>query len=164
MKKRILSVAGLFAALLLLGASQGTQTDPLVTKSYIDQVLKPEILAQVDSKLAASQQSYLDQFKALVHQSGGSSESGAGGVFAVVTVKNGQTITLAAGSEFLLRTGSATVAAAAAPGLVDYTDGAALGAGEAVKNDHLYLSVSAGQSVKAAADLTVMVRGGYTVA
>ena len=149
---------------LLLGAAAGSQSDPLVTMSYLSDVSTPAILKQVDARLDSREQALVDQLSAVADaysqemeellDSAGSGSGTASAVFTVVTVKAGQQ---------LLRSGSATCVAASEPGLVDSTEGSTLSAGGAVQPNHLYLITADGRGLQAASDATVMVRGGYTV-
>lgn len=156
---------------LLLGAAAGSQTDPLVTMSYLTDVNTPAILKQVDAKLDSREQALVDKLDGVadtyaqeVESLMGSSNGGASSsVFSVVTVKAGQQLLGSTGCELLLRSGSATCVAASAPGLVDSTDGSTLAAGGAVQPNHLYLITADGRGLKATADATVMVRGSYTI-
>ncbi len=172
--KAILTAALALGSLaVLLGAAQGSQTDPLVTMSYINEVAKPAILKDVDAKLDAREQALADKLGALVKQYEKEMEeklSGSAGgeqlttsAFTVVTVKSGQRLLGGVGCEFLLRSGTATCVAASAPGLVDSTDGSTLTSGGAVQPNHLYMSTAEGRGLLATADATVMVRGSYTV-
>lgn len=157
---------------LLLGAAAGSQTDPLVTMSYLNDVNTPAILKQVDAKLDSREQAlvykldgvadaYAQEVESLMGTSSGSGT--ASSVFSVVTVKAGQQLLGSTGCELLLRSGSATCVAASAPGLVDSTEGSTLASGGAVQPDHLYLITADGRGLKATADATVMVRGSYTI-
>lgn len=155
---------------LLLGAAAGSQTDPLVTMSYLTDVNTPAILKQVDAKLDSREQALVDKLDGVadtyaqeVESLMGSSGGSASSVFSVVTVKAGQQLLGSTGCELLLRSGSATCVAASAPGLVDSTDGSTLAAGGAVQPNHLYLITADGRGLKATADATVMVRGSYTI-
>ena len=87
------------ALALLLGAAAGSQTDPLVTMSYLNDVNAPAILKQVESKLDSREQALVDKLDAvadayvqevegLLGSSGGTGT--ASSVFSVVTVKAGQ--------------------------------------------------------------------------
>lgn len=160
------------ALALLLGAAAGSQTDPLVTMSYLNDVNAPAILKQVESKLDSREQALVDKLDAvadayvqevegLLGSSGGTGT--ASSVFSVVTVKAGQQLLGSTGCELLLRGGSAACVAASAPGLVDSTDGSTLASGGALQPNHLYLITADGRGLKATADATVMVRGSYTI-
>ena len=114
----ILTAVAVSGALsLLLGAAAGTQTDPLVTLSYLNDVNTPAILKEVDARLDTREQALVDKLNASIAQyekdmeeqlaaaGGGTASSSA--VFAVVTVKAGQKLLGGVGCEFLLRSGSA---------------------------------------------------------
>lgn len=158
---------------LLLGAAAGTQTDPLVTLSYLNDVNTPAILKEVDARLDTREQALVDKLNASIAQyekdmeeqlaaaGGGTASSSA--VFAVVTVKAGQKLLGGVGCEFLLRSGSAVCVAASAPGLIDSTDGATLASGGAIQPNHLYLSTAEGRGLQAGSDATVLVRGSYQI-
>lgn len=158
---------------LLLGAAAGGQTDPLVTMSYLNDINTPAILKQVDAKLDSREQTlvdklngvadaYSEEVQSLIGSSGGNTGA-ASSVFTVVTVKAGQQLLGSTGCELLLRSGSAICVAASEPGLVDSTEGTTLTSGAAVQPNHLYLITADGRGLKATADATVMVRGGYTI-
>ena len=67
--KRILTaLLAVGAAGGFLGASQGSQTDPLVTMSYINQVTTPKILSEVDVKLGLREQALVDRLNAAIAQ------------------------------------------------------------------------------------------------
>lgn len=165
------TVLSVGALALLLGAAAGSQSDPLVTMSYLNEVTTPAILEQVGSTLDSREQALVDKLEgvadaytqeveALVGSSGGTVTSS---VFSVVTVKAGQQLLGSTGCELLLRGGTATCVASSAPGLVDSTDGSTLASGGALQLNHLYLITADGRGLKAAADATVLVRGSYTI-
>lgn len=175
--RTVLTTAAAAGALtLLLGSAAGSQTDPLVTMSYLSDVSTPAILKQVDAKLDSREQALVDRLNSVAAQyekaiedklalSGGTS-AGSGtssSVFAVVTVAAGQQLLGGTGCEFLLRSGTATCVASSAPGLIDSTEGSTLANGGAVQLNHLYLSTADGRGFKAATDATVLVRGNYTI-
>ena len=159
----ILTAVAVSGALsLLLGAAAGTQTDPLVTLSYLNDVNTPAILKEVDARLDTREQALVDKLNASIAQyekdmeeqlaaaGGGTASSSA--VFAVVTVKAGQKLL-----------GGVGCVAASAPGLIDSTDGATLASGGAIQPNHLYLSTAEGRGLQAGSDATVLVRGSYQI-
>lgn len=157
---------------ILLGAAAGTQTDPVVTLSYLTDVNTPAVLKQVDTKLDEREQALVDKLndtvnqfeKDMQEQSGSENNTSVpSAVFSVITVKSGQKLLGGEGCEFLLRGGSATCVSASAPGLIDSTDGSTLPGGAAVQLNHLYMATAEGRGFLAASDLTVLVRGSYTV-
>ena len=154
-KKAIIAVSVLLAVLLVAGitavavTSYGTQSDPLVTLSYLNGTAKTEIMAEVDKAIQ----------EAKTELGGGSSE------FTVVTLSSGQKITCSAGTEIMLRVGSAKSAGASSPTLVDSTTGEAVsGAGTDLVKNHMYLVTIKDNGITATAATTkVLVRGSYTV-
>lgn len=179
-------ISGGLVTLALIGVAvaagqQGSQSDPLITLSYLNEQVTPSILAQVDSKLTARQTeleqklaAVADDYVAEVESklgTSGSTGTGSGGqagtgsaVYQVVTLNAGQTLTGGAACEFLLRSGTATCVSDTSPGLVDMTDGTTLASGQALKANHLYLATIEGRGVKASTAVTIMVRGSYTIA
>ena len=159
--------AGCLVTLTLVGVAfaagqQGSQSDPLVTLSYLTQKATPSILSQVDSKLTARETELKKQLSAVVEgyvkevedklasSGGGSSVQPSGGAsYQVVNLSAGQTITGGAACEFLLRSGTATCVSDTSPGLVDMTAGTTLAGGGALTANHLYLATIEGRGVKA---------------
>jgi len=99
-----------------LAANPGSNDDPLVSLSYVNDVLMPQVRSYVDSKLG---------------------ESGEG--FELVNVKKGQTIIGAQSTQFILRMGSATVVATEKGGLSDVTAGTDLAMGTQMPANHLLI-------------------------
>ena len=103
--------AGCLVTLTLVGVAfaagqQGSQSDPLVTLSYLTQKATPSILSQVDSQLTARETELKKQLSAVVEgyvkevedklasSGGGSSVQPSGGAsYQVVNLSAGQTIT-----------------------------------------------------------------------
>lgn len=171
-----------FAAAALLGVicagaaaaagSAGSQDDPLVTLSYLNDVFAPSLNAAVDravkaneDALRASLNAAIDQWTAqLSGQPGGGSPGEGGAVFHVVTLSNGQTLTGEVGCEVMLRVGTAACVSSGSPGLIDMTGGSVLENGGALVKNHLYMITVETRDVKAtAATVKVLVRGSYTV-
>ena len=145
---------GVRAAVLLLcsmaamltfsaAAEAGSQGDPLVTLSYLNETFLPKILAQA----------------------GGTGSAGPSAGFTVVDLDKGKSLTLSAGSEALLRGGTAVCGASSAPGLIDETDAGSIDNGGALVKNHLYLATVDGRTVKATSDgVKLLVRGAYAAA
>lgn len=176
---RLLSGGLVTAALVgvaVAAGQQGSQSDPLVTLSYLRQQALPQVLEDVDEKVAARQSELEDKLSAVADGyaaeveaalsgsagTGSGSQTG-GAVYQVVELSAGQTLTGSAACELLLRSGTATCVSDSSPGLVDMTDGATLANGGALKANHLYLATIEGRGVRASTAVTIMVRGEYTV-
>lgn len=147
----ILSIALAVVVIAGVGAyaatSFGTSSDPLITLSYLEQTLTPQLLEQFGEELEAAL-----------------AEKGEADTYTVVTLTNGQKLTGEVGCEILLRIGTASVSADDVPGLVDTTDASSLNNGSALKTNHLYMVTIAGNGIKAtAATVKVIVRGSYTI-
>ncbi|MFC3789395.1 hypothetical protein ACFOQM_11520 [Paenibacillus sp. GCM10012307] len=122
----------------------GTAEDPVVTKSYVDQLFK--------------------------QNGGGSSSAGPDSVntaMQVVTVPAGKTLVATQeGTEFIVRSGKALAFSEDKDGISNLTLGADLTNGKAVANNHLILSPRAGRGIvpddKVKNNkLIVLVKGGY---
>ena len=171
---RLLSGGLVTAALIgvaVAAGQQGTQADPLVTLSYLQQQALPQLLADVDEKVATRQDEledklsavadgYVAEVEAALGTSGGQS---GGAVYQVVELSAGQTLTASAACEILLRSGAAACVSDSSPGLVDMTDGSTLPNGGALKANHLYLATLEGRGISASTAVTLMVRGTYTI-
>lgn len=83
--------------------------------------------------------------------------------FKIVNVPSGKKIT-GAGTELILRSGRAKAVEGAGGGLSDLTEGRNLSSGDAVKADHLLLSIKEdGRGVVAESDTIFLVRGEYKI-
>ncbi|MDI3480559.1 MAG: hypothetical protein PWQ97_214 [Tepidanaerobacteraceae bacterium] len=118
----------------------GSESDPLVTKSYVE-------------KLIMNMKQYVD-----------AKASGPDNL-EVVNLKKGESITGAQGTEIILRSGQAVVIDSAGGGLSDLTGGKDLKKGEKILPNHLILVPrDDGRGLKAQSDAVLLVRGNYTIA
>lgn len=154
----------------------GTETDPLVTLSYLNETFMTQLMGKVDEKLATRDKELSDKLAAQVAQdtkeladkygSGSTSgdTSGAADTFVVVTLSNAQTLHGEIGCEVMLRVGTASCVASYSPGLIDETDASTLSGGRELVKNHLYMMTVTDRGVKAtAATVKLLVRGSYTV-
>ncbi|WP_054739450.1 hypothetical protein [Cellulosilyticum ruminicola] len=144
----------------------GSSSDPLVTKSYVDQKIT-EISGNMDSsslaKQVATQQALIEN---IMEEISGlkNAETPNNNVFEVVVVQPGQVIYGKQSTEMIMRSGKAQAVAVAAGGLQDITSGEDLSSGmEIPKNHLLIIPREDGRGLLADTKLTVMVRGGYTI-
>lgn len=117
----------------------GTDDDPLISLSYITNVVMPYIDEAVSSGSSA---------------------------FEVVEVPKGKTVTLGESSEAILRSGDGTVvlSASSAGGFTDVTSGRDTLSGEAVlANHHLICPRNDGRGIKAESKLYIMIKGAYDI-
>jgi len=168
--------AAMAAVCLTVGAAvaagEGTQADPLITLSYLNQTAIPAVLEQVDGKAQAYQeelagkldqaiQQYTAQMEELV---GDQSAQQHAATYTVVTLKKDQQLNMDIGCEVMLRIGTAQCVSPSAPGLINTTTGSTINDGNGLEVNHLYMATITGRAIKATANTTkVLVRGGYTI-
>jgi hypothetical protein len=154
--------------LVLAGSFQpGSQEDPLVTQSYVE---------QRNEQLKYFFEQKDQEIKSLVEQNSGrineleekinSLPQGGGnaGALEVVTLTAGQYLVGFAGTEIILRGGRATAVQSELGGLSDVTGARDIKQGEIIPANHLLLVPrSDGRGVKADTDCILMVRGQYSI-
>lgn len=156
MKKRIAAICivcivVLCFAGLVFSAEPGSDGDPLISKSYIDDVLLPQIYSYIDSAVAG------------LKPSEGAVQTDK---FEVVNVGAGKQIIGGAGTEMILRMGSGSVIGSARGGLADTTAGADLANGAAIPPNHLLivpLGDGRGVQIDAGSDAILMIKGSYEI-
>lgn len=121
-------------------AEPGSESDPLVTKSYVDKVLS-NLKQYVDSKPSSS--------------------SG----WEIVYMEQGQQLIGDKGTEMILRSGIAAVVDEGNGGLADITEGKDIVNGENVMQNHLLIIPrDDGRGVKAETNnVILLIKGSYTV-
>ena len=172
-----LGAAALTAVCLLAGAAlaagEGTQSDPLITLSYLTQTVVPAVLEQVDGRAAAYQQELVDKLDQAIRAYSVKMEEVVGthsaehnaASYTVVTLKKDQRLNMEIGCEVMLRIGTAQCVSPSSPGLINTTDASALNDGDGLVTNHLYMATITGRAIKATANtVKVLVRGGYTIA
>ena len=152
---------------VMAAGTAGSQSDPLVTLSYLNETFMSQLMASMDEKLEARDRELTQKLNQEV-QNGLRTMPGQGDAtsvneetFTVVALPAGQTLYGSAGTEVLLRTGTAVCVAPSAPGLVDETDGSVLDGGAELAANHLYLMTDAERGVRAGADAVLLIRGGH---
>lgn len=173
-KRWTIGLGSLALAAALLGtsavlASGGGQTDPLVTLSYLNQTAIPQIVQQVDGKAAVRQaeleQSFSDKIEQYRREAGqGGAPSAGSASYTLVTMSQGQVMSLDVGCEVLLRVGNVSVRADSSPALIDLSNGGTIDGGASLSKNHLYMSTIAGRTLTASGTVKLLVRGGYSVA
>tara|TARA_Y100001933_G_C18813525_1_gene486081 strand:- start:289 stop:774 length:486 start_codon:yes stop_codon:yes gene_type:complete len=130
-------------------AAPGTESDPLVTLSYVDKRFE-ELDTYLESKLADSGQT--------------SSATASTGLFEIVEVKAGSMVYLGDSSEFILRSGEGVAIASANGGLANLTEGYDIAQGKKVPKNHQILNPqNDGRGVAITKDAWVMIKGPYSV-
>lgn len=169
-KRWTVRLGALSLAAVLLGtgaalAAGGDQSDPLITLSYLNQTAIPQIVKQVEEKTLARQQeleqALADQISQYKQQAGTSGNSAS---YTLVSLTNGQVLSLEVGCEVLLRVGTVTVNADSSPALIDLSDAGTVNTGASLTRNHLYMATIAGRTLTASGDVKLLVRGGWTAA
>ena len=161
------------AVSVIATGTAGTESDPLVTLSYLNETFMTQLLEKVEEKLAVRDKELSDKLNAQIAQDTKALEEkyGAGvigggqtGGFSVVSLSEGQTLYGDVGCEVMLRVGAGECVSPSNPGLIDETDGTALGNGGKLARNHLYMMTVDGRGVKAAAaTVKLLARGGYSI-
>ena len=175
MKTRIISailvvavIVLVFGSTLIVTAAPGTQVDPFITLSYLNDVFRPQIMAEVRSaeeELTSTLEDKIAEFEEMLKEAeqGSTVTPEDAEVFSVVTLSRGQSLTCSVGVEIMLRIGTA-IGFGSNPALVNYTTGETLSAGTALTTNHMYLVTIEGNGITATADtVRVLVRGEYSV-
>lgn len=157
MKKKLQFVAVLVVVALVFTAvgayaasNYGSQSDPLITLSYLTKTLQPTMELEFDSAVTSAMTQLEQQF-----------ESEINGAFKLVSMENGKTMTCNAGCEVLFRSGSAKAVGSA--GMLDVTAGTNTSNGVSMAQNHLYMAPENGSGFKTSNAVTVLVRGTYTI-
>ena len=125
----LLAVAVLAGGLGAYAAgTAGTQGDPLISMSYLDDVLAPSIRSAYTSRIESEARE--------LEESVQNSLADAAGAFEAVSLAEGEGTPCPAGTQLLFRSGTAAATAA----LADHTTGETLAAGSALAANHLYLA------------------------
>ena len=165
----VLAVIALISgATILAFATPGTQEDPFVTLSYLNNRFKEQIMLEVsntEKELKQALEAKVSELEARLEAGDSSPSMPAGGAeqFSVVTLSRGQSLTCSIGVEIMLRTGTAT-GFGSAPALVNYSSGETIADGASLTTNHMYLVTIEGNGIRATADtVRVLVRGNYSV-
>ncbi len=166
MKKFTKHIAALILVLtaLVLGVSAdgvySSQSDPLVSLSYVNDVLAPEIMSQVMAKIEKEYVKISDI------------TSANAGLYTQVTLKRGQTLMAASCCEMIALDGDATVTVTSAAnikagaGINDLTGGTVLTNGTKLPiNRYLVVPKPDGRGFTVtSATMNILVRGEYNIA
>ncbi len=150
-------VGSFFVGPLEMGVSAepGTQTDPLVTLSYVDKRVQ-ELNTSMENKIDALEKELASQKPA--------TQSADRAIFEIINAKKGTMIYLGASSEFILRSGEANAIASSAGGLSNLTQGNDIAHNVSIpKNNFILIPQNDGRGVAITEDAWVMIRGGYTI-
>lgn len=140
----VLTLVVVAGATVYAVSNYGSQSDPLITKSYLDQVLQPKLEAELETQLKAAE----DQMR-----------SSTPGEFTELSLSSGQSLRCSAGGAFLLCSGSAK----ALGSLADTTAGSGVADGGSLTANHLYMCAEDSGGLSASGSVTVLVSGSYNI-
>ena len=142
----LLAVCAVAGITVYAAYNYGTMDDPLITKSYLDKVLTPELMEEFNAQL--------DDYQSASEE----------GTFTVLTLNRGQVIKCQVGCELMLRIGAAYASGSDSPVLVDVTAGRTLENDTTLERNHLYMVTIADNGFTVSATTTkVLIRGEYTI-
>lgn len=150
MKRFLIGAISVMASVVLVmgtvfAADAGSEADPLVSKSYVDDKIN-----QVMNMIGSSTDS--------------SGNVAAGGSYVPVSVGVGKTIIGGEGTEMILRAGKGDIVISAQEGIVDATTGQALYNGhKATLNHIMIIPRNDGRGVKVTEAAWFLVKGSYTI-
>ncbi len=158
------------AALLSAGAqgtAPGTEEDPLVTLSYINDVftgyLTELFRGDLEEQTAELEAALEERVAELEAESEAAMDLEARSTYEVVALEDGQKLICSRGTELMLRVGKALVAAADSPGLVDTSTTENLENGEYLVKNHMYMVTINEHGIRAEGHVKVVVRGEYSI-
>lgn len=182
MNKRIIATLGVLAVTMMIGVSNigvlsagvpepGSSSDPVVTKGYVDKLIKDLKLSgntdnSTNEKIKAQEEMIATLNNELNRLKGDVAKlvSGVTGdnTFEVVEVNPGEKLIGKQGTEIILRAGEGTAIIASLGGLQDVTEGVDITEGFIPKYHLLITPRDDGRGVLVTKKSTFMVRGGYT--
>lgn len=152
MKGKLISALEIFVATaLLLGvtvfANAGTESDPLVSKSYVDDKIE-QVLTIVNGGSASTD----------------TATPVAGATYQTVYLSAGQIVLGSEGTEIIMRSGKGNVYITGVDGIVDATTGSNLTNGDVAKTNHIMIVPRGdGRGIKASEGAWFLIKGNYTV-
>ncbi len=144
----------------------GSQQDPLVTQSYVEQ--RSEQLKyyfeQKYQELNTLIQQLTERISALESGMGGTEMSGGTEALEVVSLTAGKLLIGHSGTELILRGGKAYAVQSQLGGLADLTGARDIGQGQVIPDNHLMLVPRTdGRGVRAETDCIFLVKGRYDI-
>ena len=161
-----LCVCFLFSAAYAANTGAGSQSDPLVTLSYLNGTYTKQVRDMVDQAVSERRAEMEQSLKDILAGNGGGAAlpSTGGSTFTVVTLAQGQSLVGDVGCEVMLRVGSALCGSEDSVGLIDTTSGSVLGNGQALAANHLYMvTISTRRVTATAPTVKVLARGPYSI-
>ena len=139
MKQKIYTGIALLAVVVLISgvsvfavASPATSSDPLIARSYLNSVFGPAMEAYARTQASAVTNNVNSSINSAVSRIESSFNSNRAGAFVISDLNSGGSVTLNAGAEVMLRSGSADITAGP---LINVTTGADQASGGLTPNN-----------------------------
>lgn len=124
-------------------SNYGSESDPLITKSYLDQVIKPQIESELQKQIDSARTNLLNSVP---------------GEYTEIKVLPGHTVSCNEGCQFLICSGSAKSIGI----LADTTSGGSIGDGTTLSLNHLYMATGTDCGFTAGnGEVSVLLSGSY---
>lgn len=137
-----------------MAANPGSSDDPLITLSYVNDVLIPQMKSYVDASVGSASEGVGNAPVA-----GGTSAS-----YNIVNVSKGQTVIGGKSCQMIMRMGKGTIVASAKGGIADVTVGTDLADGTQAPSNHLLIvPLDDGRGIEMETDGILMISGSYSV-
>lgn len=138
-----------------MAANPGSADDPVVTLSYVNDVLIPQLKSYVDAKVQSVSAGSGDVQV---------SATASGASYNIVNVSKGQTVIGGKSCQMIMRMGEGTIVATDKGGIADVTLGKDLTNGtEAPSNHLLIVPLDDGRGIEMETDGILMISGSYSV-
>ena len=149
------------------GTSPGTEEDPLVTLSYINEVftgyLTELFRGDLEEQTAELETGLEERIAALEAESEAAVALEERSTYEVIALEDGQELICRRGTELMLRVGQALVTAEDTPGLVDTSTTENLEDGEYLSKNHMYMVTINEHGIRADGYVMMVVRGEYSI-
>ncbi len=173
MKKVVMGIEVLLATCILAGgtvfaATIGSESDPLVSKSYVDSKIE-QVLTLINGNGTGSSSgvdvdALAEQVLAKINEGDITGGSVAAEGYVPVSVAVGQTIYGGEGTEFILRAGKGNISVSGVDGIADITTGEELLNGsKAVKNHLMIVPRDDGRGIEVTEAAWFLVKGSYEI-
>lgn len=162
MKKNLVIFLIFFAAILLIGqvvfgsdyGEPGSEDDPIITKSYIEEKLVPRLKEDFREILIGEGELKKD----------GIEEEKGRDVFEVEELKAGESLTAGKSAQIIVRSGEGEIIDSPSGGVSDLTEAVDLREGENAPHNHLLLVPrDDGRGIKANSYMIIMIKGDYEI-
>lgn len=151
------------AALAVFASDAGSESDPLVTKSYVDSKLGLQITDEQKKEITDG---ILEEILPMIQSSAQTSteaQANDSSRYVPVFVENGKIILGGEGTELILRSGKGQAYIEGVDGLVNTTTGQNVKKGNITANNVMIVPRDDGRGIRVTEDAWFLVRGSYEI-